>query len=349
MKVETGTSCKAILLLFVVLLPALSSVLVAESASLEQRVDRYLQPYLDIDHLSGTILVARGNEVLHERSFGFANLEHGVRNTQETRFGVGSVNKPMTIVILARLLEAEKLELTDVLAEFLPDFPRAEEITVDQLLNHSAGIPHRVTEPLDETQPQTPATMVELAAKKDLVFEPGSDSVYSSAGFSVLARVLELSSGKSYEELLESYVLGPAGMARTSDAGTRSILEGRASSYYFGTAGLVNAPPKDISYLVGAGSVYSTPRDLLAMQRALLGGKLGKRAQELLVREDGGLSWNGLAHGYRAFIDYDADSGITVSLASNLVSGALDKIRSALPKIAAGEEVPAPVPIRMTS
>ena len=320
-----------------------------ESPSVEQRVDRYLQPYIDIGHLSGTLLIARNGNVLYERSFGLANREHRISNTPRTRFGIGSVNKPMTIVILARLLEEEKLALTDKLEKFLPEFPSAGEISVDDLLNHSSGIPHRVTDPLDETRPQTPQSMVELAARRELVFEPGADSVYSSAGFSVLARVLELAGGKPYAELLTNHVLGPTGMEDTSDAGTRAILERRASSYFFDTGGLLNAPPSDISYLVGAGSVFSTPRDLLAMQRALLAGKLGKRAQEALVRESGNLSWNGLANGYRAFADYDSATGVSVVVASNLTSGALDKIRAALPKIAVGEEVPTPAPIRATA
>ena len=318
----------------------------AEPPSLEQRVGRYLQPYLDIGHLSGTLLLARDGEVIYERSFGMADREHGVANTPRTKFCVGSVNKPMTIVVLARLLEAEKLALTDKLNKFLPEFPRAEEITVGDLLEHSAGIRHRVTEPLDETRPQTPTSMVELAAKTALVFEPGTDSVYSSAGFSVLARVLELAGGKPYAELLAEHVLAPATMTDTSDAGTRAILERRAASYYFDSDGFVNAPPSDISYLVGAGSVYSTPRDLHQMQQALLAGKLGRRAQELLVREGGDLSWNGLANGYRTFADYDGDSGVSVVVASNVTSGALDKIRAALPKIAAGEDVPVPAPIQ---
>ena len=318
----------------------------AEPPSLEQRVDLYLQPYLDIGHLSGTLLIARDGEIVYEKSFGLADREHGVANTPRTNFCVGSVNKPMTIVILARLLETEKLALADTLDKFLPEFPRADEITIKDLLNHSAGIPHRVTEPLDETRPQTPASMVKLAAQRELVFEPGADSVYSSAGFSVLARVLEVAGGKSYAELLAEHVLSPSGMADTSDAGTRAILERRAASYYFDSDGFVNAPPSDISYLVGAGSVYSTPRDLFAMQQALLAGKLGQRAQEALVREGGDLSWNGLANGYRAFADYDAESGVSVVVASNVTSGALDKIRTALPKIAAGEDVPTPAPIR---
>ena len=64
------------------------------------------------------------------------------------------------------------------------------------------------------------------------------------------------------------------------------------------------------------------------------------------MHENGDLSWNGLANGYRAFVDYDAASGVSVVVASNLTSGALDKIRSALPKIAAGEDVPTPEPIK---
>ena len=92
----------------------------AQPPSLEQRVDRYLQPYLDIGHLSGTLLIARDEEVVYEKSFGLADREHGVENTPRSRFCVGSVNKPMTIVILARLLEAEKLALTDSLDRFVP-------------------------------------------------------------------------------------------------------------------------------------------------------------------------------------------------------------------------------------
>ncbi len=317
-----------------------------EETSLEERVDRYLQPYLDIGHLSGTLLIARNGDVVYEKSFGLANLEHDVANTPATRFCVGSINKPMTLVILTRLLEAEKLALTDELSRYLPGFPRGDEITVQDLAAHSAGIPHRVTEPLDEVRPQTPASMADLAARRELIFDPGTDSVYSSAGFSVLARVLELAGGRSYAELLDEHVLTPAGMADTSDAGTRAILERRAASYYFATGGLVNAPAGDISHLVGAGSVFSTPRDLLAMQRALLAGELGSKALEILVREGGNLRWNGLAAGYRAFADYDAATGVSVVVASNVTSGALDRIRSALPAIAAGEPVPAPAPIQ---
>ena len=72
--------------------------------------------------------------------------------------------------------------------------------------------------------------MVALAAQRELDFEPGSDSGYSSAGFSVFARVLELAGGKPYSDLLVEHVLRTAGMVDTVDAGASDIVENRASS-----------------------------------------------------------------------------------------------------------------------
>ena len=323
--------------------------MLAAASEIEERIDAYLQPYLEVGHLSGTILLAKGDDVVYHRSFGLADHELDVANTTRTRFGIGSVNKPMTIVILARLIEDGKLALSDRLSDYAPDFPRGREITVEHLLNHSSGIAHRVTSELDETQPQTAASMLALAAESELVFEPGSDSVYSSAGFSVLARVLEIASGESYSALLDRFVLVPAGMAETSDVGSREIMKGRAKAYFFDTAGLVNAPPGDISYLVGAGSVFSTPADLYAMQQALIAGKFGKLAITALVRENGNLDWNGSAAGYRSFADYDAEREISLIIASNLTSGAIDRIRKVVPAIATGEDVPVPAAINAAS
>ena len=118
-------------------------------------------------------------------------------------------------MILARLFEEEKLAPDDKLSRWIPDFPRADDITVADLAGHRAGIPHILTSPLDETKPRTPADMVELAKRAGLDFEPGSQSRYSSGGFSVLARLLELAAGKSYEELLAEHVTKPAGLEDT--------------------------------------------------------------------------------------------------------------------------------------
>ena len=60
-----------------------------------------------------------------------------------------------------------------------------------------------------------------------------------------------------------------------------------------------------------------------ARQRLFGASKFGKLASEALVRGHGGLTWNGSAAGYRSFADYDAESGISLIMASNLTSGAI--------------------------
>jgi CubicO group peptidase (beta-lactamase class C family) len=316
--------------------------LAGPNTGLAERLEEYLAPYDDAGELSGTLLVARGDTVLFQHAYGYSNLEQEVPTTSETRFCIASLTKPMTIAVVCGLAEDGKLAPGDSLAKWIPDFPRGRDITVSILLNHRAGIPHRVTDPAEETVPHTAADMVAFAARKPLMFEPGEKSVYSSAGYSVLARVCELAGGKPYEELLEQYVFGPAGMTRSLHADSRMIVKGRASSYAHGPHGLVNATLRDMSFLVGAGSVCSTAMDIHRLIRALVDGKLGDAARIALLR-DNSLNWSGISNGFRAFAEFDGETGLEVIYLGNVHTGAVDRLRADIPKLAAGEDVPSPV------
>lgn len=345
------STAAGLLLVLTASAPAIASEAkqVLASAELAPRIDAYVQPFLDDGHLSGTLLVAAGESVVYERSFGMADYELGVANGPGIKYCVASITKPMTVIVLARLIEQGKLAYEDPLSKWIPDFPRGDEITVQQLREHTAGIPHRLVDEESQVAPRTAADMVEAAKGAELDFKPGSDSSYSSGGFTVLARVLELAAGKTYQELLEEHVFAPAGMTDTAHVDSRTLVPGRASSYFFAAdGGLSNAPPRDLSYLVGAGSVYSTARDLYAMMRALLGGRYGELAQKHLVRGPE-IRWNGLTHGFRAFADYYREPDLFVVFTSNLHSGAGDLIRSAVPRIAQGEEVETPARVNVTA
>jgi CubicO group peptidase (beta-lactamase class C family) len=307
-----------------------------------ERIDAYIAPFVSAGHFSGSIQVSRGRDSLYAGSFGLANRELAVPVGPETRFCVASVTKPMTQIIAFRLFEEGALSPTDLLAKWIPDFPRGSEITVSMLLQHRAGVPHRVTTDLQETVPQSAANMVEDAKKADLLFEPGSDSAYSSAGYAVLARVLELASGKTYQKLLTEYVFTEADMSNSLHPSGYSLIANRANSYQFaGDGTLLNSPFKHYSFLVGAGSVFSSPGDLVRLMQAVVDGALGSQVKENLVTAKG-ISWNGRTDGYRSFADFHSDSGIYVALASNFLTGAADLLRRDLPRIAAGEEVAPP-------
>jgi CubicO group peptidase (beta-lactamase class C family) len=320
-----------------------------EDEVLAEAIDSWAAPLVEAGLISGRLLVALGDDVLCERSFGLANRELGVPIDERTRFCIASVTKPLTIALAARLIELEELALDDTLEKWLPGFENGERITVDHLLNHRAGFPHRVTSPAEETEPRDAAWVVERARSAKPLFAPGERSQYSSAGYSVLARVCELAGGKSCPELLRELVLEPAGARDSGHFDSRELVPGRAASYFAlprGSAngGYVNAPLKDTSFLVGAGSVWSTARDLHRIVRAIQAGTLGPAATAAMEAEDG-LAWNGITNGFRAFVDLHAADGLIVCWTGNLHSGGDDLLRAAVPQLARGEELaPAAAP-----
>ena len=320
------------------LLLALASFQERDDA-LARAVDAYTAPLEKAGYLSGMLLIARGDDILCERAFGQANYELGVPVGPETRFNIASITKPMTIALAVRLIEQEKLSVEDTLERWIPGFPNGERITVNHLLNHGAGFRHRVTTDAQEIVPRTAAEMAELAKLATPLYAPGERSEYSSAGYSVLARVLELAGGKSYGELLEEHVFAPLQMSHSAHASSRTLLPGRASSYFLSTRGPLNSPLKDLSFLVGAGSVWSTARDLYRLQRGVLHDELGPNVA-YAFQAAAGLDWNGLTNGYRAFADYHALDDLHVIFTSNMHTGAADLLRVALPRLARGEELP---------
>ena len=128
----------------------------------------------------------------------------------------------------------------------------------------------------------------------------------------------------------------------TESTSNRELLPGRATSVIPIGGSVINAPYRDLSFLVGAGSVYTTPRDVFAVMRGLLRGTYGARAREALVRPTG-LSWNGVTNGFRAFAVWNASDSVAVLFFGNAHTGAIDLLRREIPRILAGAAVAPPV------
>src|SRR5262249_14359416 len=194
-------------------------------------IDAYCKPLVARGDLSGQLMVLRNGRPVIERSFGSANVELGVAVTPDTRFNIASVTKPMTSVITIQLIDAKRIGLHDSIARWLPGFSKGDSIRIEHLLRHASGIPHEVVPDSEMTRPYSAAQVVERAKRMALDFSPGSRSSYSSGGFEVLARILELAGGKSYGELLEDRILRPLGMSHTVHGDSRTLMPGRATGY----------------------------------------------------------------------------------------------------------------------
>jgi CubicO group peptidase (beta-lactamase class C family) len=279
--------------------------------------------------------------VLYEHSYGFANHELRVPFTPSTPTNVASITKPLTIIITTKLAEQRKLSPSDTVSKWLPEYKYASKMTITQLLNHRAGVPHRLLPNDDQASPRTTAEMVKAANEVPLLFEPGEKSVYSSGGYAILAAVLEKASGKDYDTMLQEFVAKPVNARTIRHTDRREMLPGRATAVVPIGNRVLNAPLSDLSFLVGGGSVYTTPRDLFAVMNGVVSGTYGPSVKLALMRPDG-MHWNGVTSGYRAFADWQSSDSLTVIVAANSHTGAIDLLRAAIPRLAAGERVAPP-------
>jgi len=300
-------------------------------------VDALAQPEADAGLLSGTLLIAQGDRILIQRHYGFANGELQVPVSARSRFGIASITKPMTAALAEMLASEGRLDLDAPIRRYIPGFPKGPkggEPTVRHLLDHKAGVPHRVTEPIDETQRLLPAGIVERVKTKGLLFEPGTETLYSSAGYTTLARVIELIEQKPFAAVLAQRIFKPAAMTDATDETSQQLMSGRVMPYRFSADGarlvVAKAPYKDLSFLTGAGSVYTTAEDLFHFAAAMRAGRLGKTAQAQVTTNDG--SWRGFygRHNSEASFDVLPSEGITLVLLTNLQSAVTWQLRAQL-------------------
>lgn len=324
------------LILSTLLLP-LSNALA--DAGLPSRIHAFNAALDPANRISGVLLIAQGDSLLLHEPYGYADAAGTTPITVDDRFCIASATKIMTQILVVSLLGEEKLALDTPLSDFAPDFPRGNDITVEWLFRHRAGIPHRVTTPEETTHPTTAEDMTRRAARAvstGLLVEPGEESIYSSAGYSVLAYVVEQIEGMPFGAVLKQRIFDPAGMTDTFDPSyedrpfVRSLMPGRD--------GVLPAPEEHLSYLVGAGSVVSTAADLRRFFHAYKDGTLGEGLWASLQGE-GDVHWTGATNGYYTFLDYDAAADRLVIFTSNTFGGGVGQLRTALPKLLAGGEV----------
>jgi CubicO group peptidase (beta-lactamase class C family) len=246
---------------------------------LATRMDDAVKAVAGTDHrYMGSVLVARGDDVILSRAYGYANLEWDIPNTPDTKFRLGSISKQFTAACILKLEEQGKLRVNDPVKKYLDDAPAAwDKITLHQVLSHTAGIPNFTGFPEYRTIEKQPATLertYRVFRDKPLDFEPGTQWKYSNSGYLLLSYLIEKISGQRYEDFLRNNALQPAGMRDSGYDLNARILHHRASGYTPFGATMQNAGYIDMTVPGGAGALYSTTQDLLRWEQALFGGKV---------------------------------------------------------------------------
>ena len=230
------------------------------------------------------VAVFKDGKAVLVKGYGSANLEQGVRISNDSILRVGSVTKQFTAAALLQLAEDGKLSTQDKLSKYYPDFPRGNDITLEQMLHHTSGIHSYTSDPSFEKEGmvhRSTEEMVEYIAKlpKTQDFEPGTDWSYSNSAFFILGGVIEKVSGEPLAKVFKTRLFEPAGMTHSALDDETEIVIGRVRGYSgAGPGKFTNAPFISMSIPGAAGSIRSTATDLAKWNAALYGGKILKPA-----------------------------------------------------------------------
>lgn len=338
----------------------------AETSNLESTVDAYAYEFAAGDGVAGvTVAIAKGDDLVYAKGFGFADLENNIPAIAETVYRIGSITKSFTAAAILQLVEAGDLTLDTTLGAVLPDYPEpGRAVTIRQLLTHTSGIPsftsfpdyaERKRDDLDHDE------MVTWFGTKPLEFEPGTQFRYSNSGYYVLGLVIEHVSHERYDAYLQSHVYPRARLSATRYDWRAPIVPNRAHGYRYRDG--VFEHPDYISMQVpyAAGALASTALDLLRWMQALsqgrvvskdsfarmtvetelpnghsepygLGLALGEIDGHRVIRHAGGID------GFRSDLAYSPETGWIVAILANSENAEPGDLTNRVLRFLAGQE-----------
>ncbi|MEM1104747.1 MAG: serine hydrolase domain-containing protein [Pseudomonadota bacterium] len=171
---------------------------------------------------AGIVVVQNGSPVV-DLAWGMADLVSASPVTGDTVFRAGSISKNVTSLMAVRLVQQGTLNLNDLVADIAPDiqinnpWSETDPVRVVHLLEHTAGLPGSSYREYTENRPDaSPADYLEAVGTLRLRWRPGTLYSYSNAGHTLLARVLEQATGRSFDDLAKSLVFDELDMQSAS-------------------------------------------------------------------------------------------------------------------------------------
>ena len=287
-------------------------------AGVSERVDQLMQEYHSTRHFHGAVLVAEDGKIIYSKAFGLASIEDSIPNTLTTRFGLASVSKQFTSMLVLQLVEEGKLSLDGTVTNYLPDYPGepGDRITIHHLLTHTSGIyqdsPTVGTRASRRLEDHSRDELMEYFKDHELLFKPSEGFQYTNFNYNLLAIIAEAVTSKSYEELLQQRIFDPLGMKNTcvgAKSGPGSVAATGYDYDFLGDPRRVDFTHESVA--IGAGDLYSTVEDLFLLDQALYSDKLlSERYRKMMFTSHTGV---GYAYGWQVGKYATNDSGDSVT------------------------------------
>jgi CubicO group peptidase (beta-lactamase class C family) len=174
-------------------------------------------------NLNGSVLLAFGDQVLYKKEVGLKRLANKKRAENlidaETVFELASISKQFTAAAILKLSEEERLNLSDLVTKFLPNFPY-HNITVKHLLTHTSGLPEYMDFPEKHFNQNEPLSNAQLESylervKPKILSQPGVRFKYINTNYALLALIVEKITKTPFEQYVRKEIFTPAGLTST--------------------------------------------------------------------------------------------------------------------------------------
>lgn len=328
---------------FLFVLANLSSFIFAQEFD-KQKMDRFFDNLADNQAGMGSVSIFKNGQELYAKSTGFIDVKEQQKADASSLYRIGSISKTYTATMIMQLIEEGKLELTTPLAQFFPELPNADEITVEQLLRHRSGL-FNFTNKEDYTQwmirPFSREELLKMFEELGTVFEPDERAEYSNTNYVLLGWIVEDLDSKIYEHSLQDRILNIVGTSTTQVLAKISSDSNAAKSYDKYRKWELSTET-DITVPGGAGAISSNASDLNKFYNALYSGQLVsvnalsemKRLKEnygigmfkIPFHDNIGYGHTGGIDGFQSMSIYFPKDSVTITYLSNAVDYPLNDV-----------------------
>jgi len=250
---------------------------------LQQKIDKIANETLASTGVPGaSIAVVKDGKIAYLQAYGKNSIDPPGPAKTTMRYSIGSVSKQFTACAILMLAEQGKLSLDDPVGKYVSGLTRGNEVTIRQLLSHTAGYqdywPQDYVMP-SMLKPTTAKEIVEQWGHKPLDFDPGTERQYSNTGYVIAGMVVEKAAHKPLLEFLHERVFGPLGMKTPLNIDQETMTFSDARGYRRYALGPLHPAPKEgRGWLFAAGELAMTAEDVAKWDVSVIGQTLMKPA-----------------------------------------------------------------------
>ncbi len=241
----------------------------------KKELRNYFEGLTQQGDFTGSVMIAQEGKVILTDGFGIADYVTERPNTQNTVYAIASTSKAFTAMSILILEERGLLSVTDVVADYVPNIPHGDEVTIHQMLNMTGGFYNFFNHPSlwdgSVEEYHTPEEVLQYFVYEPMVNEPGEAWSYCNSCYHLLGMVIEEASGQTFRDFVQENILTPLKMKHTSyDPDSVEFNNKKAVGY----DDVKSADPSVSLFLhptvaYSAGGMFSTVKDMYKWNRAL--------------------------------------------------------------------------------